>query len=239
VPVRVSNLANIVSIANTGTTGYAVRNDGTVWSWGDNTAGALGNNSTVSQTTVPVQVSGLTNITKVVGAGSNGHAHRADGTVWSWGNNDAGQLGNGSTAAFSRVPVQVSGLTNITSIAAGRYNGYAVRGDGTVWSWGAGSNGALGSSAIDCADVDFPCARRTPVQVSNLTDVTTVASFEYGAYALRENGTVAAWGFSGSNALGTDTAGEDALVPVAVTGLTGVTAIGAGEYAGYAVTPTS
>lgn len=237
-PTRVGTLTNVVSIANTGSTGYAARSDGTVWSWGDNTAGALGNNSTVTHSTVPVQVSGLTNVTRVAGNGSNGYAVRGDGTVWAWGNNAEGQLGNGSTAAFSRVPVQVSGLTNVTAIAAGRYNGYAVRSDGTVWAWGAGSNGALGSSTINCTDVDFPCARRTPVQVSNLTDATTVASFEYGAYALRENGTVAAWGYSGSHALGTDTGGADALTPVTVTDLSDVTAIGAGEYAGFAVVPT-
>ena len=235
-PVQVSGLTGVVSIAATGGNGYAVRSDGTVWSWGSNASGALGNGSSVVFSSVPVQVSGITGAKEVAGGGNGAYTHRADGTVWAWGNNTEGQLGNDSTAAQSAVPVQVTGLTGATAIAGGRYNGYAVKSDGTVWSWGAGSDGALGSG-VNCENVEFPCASRKPVQVSGLTDATDVASFEYGGYALRAGGGVAAWGFNGYYSLGTDDAYWTSLVPVQVEGLTGVTAIGGGEYAGFAVVP--
>lgn len=247
VPVQVQGLTNVVAIDNSGTTGYAVRADGTAWTWGANGSGALGTGSTVTHSLVPVQVPGLTNITDVAGGASNGYAHRTDGTVWAWGDNSAGQLGNNSTVTFSRTPVQVSGLTGTIAIAAGRYNGYAVKSDGTVWAWGAGNNGALGNNTVTltCPPAEepgqeppeFPCVSRVPVRVLNLSDATGVASFEYGAYALRADETIAAWGFNGSHSLGNDSAYWESLVPVPVLGLSGVSAIGGGEYTGFAVAP--
>ncbi|MFL6121429.1 hypothetical protein [Actinophytocola sp.] len=235
-PVRVSNLTGVVSIAATGTNGYAVKGDGTVWSWGSNASGALGNGSSVVLSSVPVQVPGIADAKQVAGGSSGAYIHRADGTVWAWGTNTEGQLGNGSTDTQSSAPVQVSGLTGAVAIAGGRYNGYAVKSDGTVWSWGAGSDGALGSG-VNCDNVDFPCASRVPVQVSGVTDATDVASFEYGGYALRADGSVAAWGFNGSYSLGNDSVYWSSPVPVDVTGVTGASAIGGGDYAGFAVVP--
>lgn len=238
VPVQVSGLTNVVGVAATANTSYAVRSDGTVWAWGRNTSGALGNGSSVTFSAVPVQVSGLTGATKVAGGDLGGYALRNDGTVWAWGNNAEGQLGNGSTAASSSVPVQVSNLTDVTAIAGGRYNGYAVKDDGTAWAWGAGSNGALGSG-VDCttAEIEFPCASRVPAQVSGLTDVDAVASFEYGGYARRADQTLVAWGFNLSKSLGNDSAYPEALEPVPVLGVSDVSFVGGGEYSGYAVVP--
>jgi alpha-tubulin suppressor-like RCC1 family protein len=232
VPVRVAGLTGVTSIATTGTTTYAVRNDGTVWSWGAGSNGALGNGSTAASA-VPVQVFGLTGVNDVAAGGDTGLARRADGSVWAWGDNTAGQLGNGSAAEYSTVPVPVTGLSDATAIAAGPYNGYAVLADGTVRSWGAGSNGALGNG-VDCSGVGFPCASRVTGQVSNLRDVKQVASFEYGGYALHTDGTVSSWGFNGYGSLGNSVYWES-LVPVPVEDARGVSTIGAGEYSGYAV----
>jgi alpha-tubulin suppressor-like RCC1 family protein len=234
VPVQVSGLTDAIAVASAGDTGYALRANGTVVAWGANLNGELGNNSTVSFVSSPVAVSGLTGVTAITGGATNGYARRNNGTVWAWGRNSEGQLGNNTTVAFSRVPVQVSGLTTAAAIAAGRFNGYAVLADGTVRAWGAGSSGALGSG-VDCSTIEFPCASRVPVQVSNLDDVTSVASFEYGGYALHADGTVSAWGFNGYQSLGNDSVAVESLVPVPVVGLAGVDAIGAGEYSGFAV----
>ena len=135
-----------------------LKNDGTVWAWGNNATGQLGNgNSTPSDT--PVQVNGLSGVTAVAAGFVHTVALKSDGTVWTWGNNSKGQLGNGLTNGVpidSATPVQVSGLSGAMDIAAG-YEGSvalkgALKGDGTVWGWGSNSYGQLGNGlAVDSA----------------------------------------------------------------------------------------
>ncbi|HEX6357630.1 hypothetical protein [Actinophytocola sp.] len=235
VPVRVSGLTDVVAISGRLLTTYALRADGTVWAWGHNVVGALGNGSTVEESPVPVQVSGLTGVTAIAARGWGGFALRADGTVWGWGQDNVGQLGDGqpcpvSGPCESRVPVQVTGLTGVTAIAGGPGNGYAVRDDGTAWAWGQGSYNELGDG--EWCDLIAGCASQVPVRVANLSTVTSVASAEFGGYALLEDGTVWAWG---TGALGT---GEHtSAVPVPVEELSGVGAISGGFYSGHAVVP--
>jgi alpha-tubulin suppressor-like RCC1 family protein len=166
---------NVTAIAGGGGDGYALRGDGTVWAWGYGTYGELGNGST-NDSAVPVQVSGLTNVTAIAGgAGGNGYALRSDGTLWAWGYGTYGGLGNGSTNDTA-IPVHVSGLTNVTAVAGGLGTGYAVRGDGTVWAWGWGYNGQLGNGSTNDSAV--------PVQVSGLTNAVAVAGGASTGYAL-------------------------------------------------------
>lgn len=236
-PVQVNGLTNAVSIATNGYTAYAVRGDGTMWAWGSNFLGGLGTGTSVESAATPVQVSGLTGVTATAAGGTTGYALRNDGTVWSWGDNGDGQLGNGQPCSTdplvpceSRIPVQVTGLTGATSLAGGAYNGYAVRGDGTAWAWGAGYNGRLGNGTV-CSGA---CESRVPVQVSNLSTVTQVASFDDGGYALLADGTVWAWGTNEVNSLGSS-APFRALVPVQVTGLSAASHVAGSWYTGYAV----
>ncbi len=237
VPVPVAGMTDVVAVAATGWTSYAVRADGTVWAWGHNTYGELGNGST-EDSTIPVQVSGLTDVTAIAG-GAATLALRADGTVWSWGRNQYGQLGNGalcpggSAACVSRVPVQVSGLSAVTSIAAGASSGYAARADGTVWAWGHGR--ALGNGT-DCSGAGR-CESRVPVQVTHLTGVTQVAAVHSGGYALRADGTVWSWGDNTYAELGNDSVGRFSAVPVPVLGVAGASAVSAGNGAGYVIVP--
>jgi alpha-tubulin suppressor-like RCC1 family protein len=110
-PVQIPGLTHVTSIAAGGYHSLALRNDGTAWAWGSNGHGELGEGTNTSKNT-PVKVSGLTSITSLTAAGdgysySDSHslALRSDGTVWAWGANDSGQLGDG-TAAYSPVPIQ-------------------------------------------------------------------------------------------------------------------------------------
>jgi alpha-tubulin suppressor-like RCC1 family protein len=243
VPVQVTGLTDAVAIAASDLSAYALRADGTVWAWGSNGGGHLGSGlpcPEVCASPVPVQVSGMTGVTAIAGHGQGGYALRADGTVWAWGGNSYGQLGNGqscpTSVCWSGVPVQVSGLSGVASIAGGWLNGYAVRDDGTVWGWGRSGRGILGNG-VDCDSYSTTCLSAVPVQASNLSDVTQVASFDEGAYALRADGTVWAWGDDFYYALGNDSATLYSTVPVPVTGLTGVSAITGSWNAGYAIVP--
>jgi alpha-tubulin suppressor-like RCC1 family protein len=240
-PKQVTGVSDVVAIAASERTAYALRADGTVWAWGANDRGQLGDGSTVQYSTVPVQVAGLTGITAIAGGSDTGYAVRGDGTAWAWGDGAWGQLGNGepcvpSTPCVTPTPVQVSGLTGVTMVAGGRTNGYALLEDGTVWAWGASDDGRLGNG-VDCGDTSpWQCETRVPVQVANVADATRITTFADGGYALRANGTVLAWGDNQSGALGNDGPAYSAT-PVPVAGLTGVSAIGGGASAGYAVVP--
>ena len=114
--------------------GYAVKSDGSLWAWGNNSGAQLGNGSTTS-TSSPVRVPLLTGVTQVAAGGEYALALRSDGTVWSWGINSHGELGDGTTYNES-LPEPVSGLTGIAQVASGGAESFAVRADGTLFSWG-------------------------------------------------------------------------------------------------------
>jgi uncharacterized repeat protein (TIGR01451 family) len=199
----------------------AVRNDGTLWAWGENLSGQLGN-GTKNSTPTPTQVGGLSNVVSV--AGSNGFtlASLGDGTVWAWGFNGYGQLGDG-TNTERLTPVQVSGLTNVIAVSAGSFHSVALKSDGTVWAWGAG--GMLGDNTTT--------NRNTPVQVSGLTNVRAISAQAMHTLALKTDGTLWAWGANANGQLGDGTT-TLRLTPVQVINLTGVVDISAGGATGDA-----
>lgn len=213
VPVQLSGFTEVVAIAGGGSHSIALRSDGTVWAWGDNGNGQLGDGTNTSSN-VPGQVSGLTGVTAIAANGMHTIALKSDGSVWAWGYNGGGQLGNG-TFTSSNVPVQVSGLTGVTAIAAGGNHTIAIKSGGTVWAWGQNLYGQLG----DGTDGGYS---NVPVQTSGLTGVTAIAAGGMHAIAIKSDGSVWAWGYDGE---GTNTYSN---VPVQVSGLNNVIAIGAG-----------
>ena len=233
-PVPVSSLTGVTAIAAGNNTGYALTSDGHVWAWGANAGGALGNGSSVSSSSTPVQVSGPSGVTAIAGGGgSNGYALTSDGSVWAWGSNFDGELGNGTSGqnASSATPVQVSGLSGVTAIAGGGVgggggDGYALTSSGSVWAWGYGNDGELGNNTNSSS--------ATPVQVSGLSGVTAIAGGGYAGYALTSAGGVDAWGLGADGELGNG-ANTSSATPVAVSGLSGVTAIAGGGHSGYAL----
>jgi alpha-tubulin suppressor-like RCC1 family protein len=186
----VSNLSGVKAIAGGDLYNLALKEDGTVWAWGKNDHGQLGDETTTDRNT-PVQVSNapLTNappnnafsstqvgVNKLSGvkaiAGGDHHslALKEDGTVWAWGENDYAQLGNGTNGynTLSKTPVQVSNLGNVTAIAGARWHNLALKTNGTVWAWGENDNSELGDGTTT--------VRNTPVQVSNLGNVNAIAA---------------------------------------------------------------
>lgn len=193
VPVQVHNVGNagfltgITAIAVSDNNSMALKNDGTVVTWGWNLYGQLGDN-TIANRSTPVQVHGPNNsglLTDVMAVGMAWHftiALKADGTVWAWGRNQYGQLGDGSNTQ-SNTPVQVHGfnnvgfLTGITAIATGYYHALAMKNDGTLWAWGNNNFGELGNGQTNVTGCYCESA---PVQVNGLcavTAVTPVADF--------------------------------------------------------------
>src|SRR3989304_5016513 len=221
-PLQSCSLAvsiNAVAIAAGQDHSLALKNDGTVWAWGYNLYGQLGNGNNTNSN-VPVQVAGLTGITAIAGGGrAHSLALRNDGTVWAWGFNTSGQLGNG-TLTNNNVPVPVSSLTAVTALAGGGNHSIALRNDGTVWAWGYNGYGQLGNGTFTNSNV--------PAPVSSLTAVTALAGGEGHSLALKNDGTVWTWGYNINGQLGNVTF-TNSNVPVPVTSFTGVSAISSGD----------
>jgi len=196
----------------------ALKSDGTVWAWGANEYGQLGDGTTIDRYT-PIQVQGLDAITAISGGNLFSAALRNDGTVWTWGVNLAALLGD-STVDFIIRPVQVQNLSNVTDIAVGTNFIVALKSDGTVWSWGSNSLGKLGDGTTS--------DRITPVQVKNLSNIVAISAGYSHAIALCDDGTVWAWGWNNEGQLGDGTTTWDRTTPVQAQNLNNITAVAAG-----------
>ncbi|MCB8818682.1 RCC1 domain-containing protein, partial [Desulfosporosinus shakirovi] len=218
------------SIAGGSSHTIALKSDGTVWSWGDNTYGQLGDGTGITRYT-PVEVQGLSSktITAIAAGDNSSYFLASDGTVWSVGYNNYGQLGDGTTTSRN-LPVEVQGLSGktITAIAAGINSAYFLAIDGTVWSVGLNTNGQLGDGTTT--------SRSFPVQVQGLSSktITAVAGGQYTAYFLASDGTVWSVGYNYYGQLGDGTTTRKTQ-PVQVQGLSGktVTTVAAGYNSAY------
>jgi alpha-tubulin suppressor-like RCC1 family protein len=229
VPVNVSTITNIFAVAAGTGHSLALRNDGTVWAWGLNANGQLGDGSTTTRTTaVQVMIGAgnpLTGIVHVAAGGTHSIALRNDGTVWAWGANNRGQLGDGTLTQRAN-PVQVLnnatglGLTGIISISGGFQHSLACAVDGKTYSWGANGFRQLGDGTIT--------DRNRAVNVGTADNAAQVAAGQYFSLVLRKDGTVIGWGYNFRGQLGDGTNTNRSTASVAV-GLTQVVAIAAGS----------
>jgi hypothetical protein len=202
----------------------ALKDDGTVWAWGRNHTGQLGNNDTGNSST-PVQVVGqggsgyLTDVLAVAGGNEHTVVLKNDNTVWAWGRNCNGQLGNNSTDNSS-TPVQVVGpggvdyLTNVIAISTGNTNNHiiALKDDGTVWGWGDNWYGQLGVGSISQINTT-PIQTLGPEGSGYLTNIIAIAAGWSNTITIKDDGNVWAWGNNWYGKLGNNT-NTDSLTPV-------------------------
>lgn len=195
----------------------ALKGDGTVWNWGDNGWGQLGD-GTKSLRRTPLQVPGLADIVSVTSRTMHSAALKGDGTVWTWGFNGYGGLGSGTTneRLFAG---QVPGLTGAVAVATG-YHTVVLKGDGTVWAWGYNYSGQVGDGTT--------ANRSMPVQVAGLSGVVAIAAGTSHTVALKGDGTVWTWGDNSVAQLG-DGGFANRAIPAKITGISGVVAIAAGD----------
>jgi alpha-tubulin suppressor-like RCC1 family protein len=201
VPLQVGTDTSWASVSAGNDHTLAIRTDGTLWAWGDNAIGQLGCEGSlgcvgIPRATEPVQVGTDTGWASVAAGYSHTVAVRTDGTLWAWGLNYNGQLGDGSNTSSS-APVQVGTDSNWASATAGSYHTAAVKSNGTLWSWGYNEQGELGdSTTID---------RTEPVQVGEGADWASVTAGYSHTVALTEHGTLWAWGDNSLGQLGDGT----------------------------------
>ncbi|NLX91354.1 MAG: hypothetical protein GXZ07_07170 [Firmicutes bacterium] len=201
---HVAYLGKTQAISAAGFSSAALLTDGTIRTWGANRHGHLGNGRRTGTQLLTARVEDLTTVTAV----SMGTEHmvvlKEDGTVWAWGNNTSGQLGDGTR--FNRLqPVKVRHVENALSIAAGEVHTLAVTSDGTVWAWGGNSYGQLG----DGTTRDRP----VPVNQKELQEIICIAAGDEHSLALDANGSIWAWGSNWSGYLGNDST-KSSNIPV-------------------------
>jgi alpha-tubulin suppressor-like RCC1 family protein len=218
-PVQVPGLAGITAVTAGGARTLVIGSDGGIWGWGSNAAGALGDGTTTSPRPSPVRAIGITGVVSVAAGSYHSVAAKSDGTVWAWGENVYGQVGDG-TLTLRASPVQVTGLTGVVAVSAGYSFSLALKSDGTVWGWGFNSNGQIGEGAAS--------TQTTPVVIPGLTDVVAIASGQFFSIALRRDGTVWSWGEDSHGQLGARPWRGPALGLVRVTDLTDVVAVACG-----------
>jgi alpha-tubulin suppressor-like RCC1 family protein len=192
--------------------------NGALWAWGYNAQGQLGQGANSNAVIVPVQVGSATNWTAVAAGYLHSMAIKSDGTLWAWGSNSYGQLGDGSNT-YRYSPVQVGSATNWVAVAGGALHSLAIKSDGTLWAWGYNLQGQLG--------VGDGASRNTPVQVGTATDWMTVASGSQHSLAIKSDGTLWAWGFSSYGQLG-DGSTTNRYAPVQVGAASNWTAVDGG-----------
>ncbi len=221
VPVLVKGLTGVKAVAAGAEHSLALLSNGTVMAWGENEYGQLGDGGT-KESSGPVPVKGLTGVTAISAGANFSLALLSNGTVMAWGDNEVGQLGSGK-ASSSTVPVAVKGLKEVTAISAGGDFALALLSDGTVESWGSNEFGQLGAEGNE-----EESGSNVPVPVASLTGVAQIAAGTHHALALLTGGTVMAWGENTYGELGNGAMKARQQTPVAVSGLSGVSAVSAG-----------
>jgi alpha-tubulin suppressor-like RCC1 family protein len=226
-PVQVQGLTGVTAVAAGGAHSLALRSDGTVWAWGYNRWGQVGNGAiSVAQPTAD-EVTGLTSVIQIAAGEGFSMALRSDGTVWAWGDNSYGELGNGTTTR-STVPVEVSGLSGVTRIAAGAYGNSAfatsatIKGVTRVWAWGDNRDGQLGDGTFT--------SHSTPELVTGIgaPGIADVSAGESFVVVLGTDGSIWGWGADEKGQLG-NAPGQPVTRPLETFGpRVGITQLAAG-----------
>jgi len=196
--------------------GFFIRDDGTLWTWGGNASGTLGDGGLVSRA-MPMRV--FDRVASAAGGGYHTAAIRTDGTLWVWGFNDDGQLGTGGTESHT-APVQI--MSNVRAVAAGLAHTLALKTDGTLWACGRNSSGQLGDGSTT--------ARNSPVLI--MSGVRDIGAGDFHSLAIKTDGTLWAWGGNSGGQVGNNST-TDRNTPVQVA--TAVFQVAGGKYHSMAV----
>jgi alpha-tubulin suppressor-like RCC1 family protein len=200
--------------------------NGTVTCWGANNVGQLGNGQLGGNagffSALPGPVVGVRDALAVSVGSGHACALIVGGSIRCWGDNQSGELGDGTRSMNSPTPVTVSGISNAIAVSAGTYFTCALLSDATVACWGDNTHGELGVGST------LPTSSSTPVKVPGLSGVTSISAGDQYACAVLSGGGAMCWGYNSEGMLGDGTT-TDSPTPISVSGLTGVLGVAAGN----------
>ena len=196
-PIQVGTSSDWYQVSGGTEFSVAIKTDGTLWSWGFRAYGRLGDDyGSFTSVNSPTQRGSLTDWHQVSAGSAGCLAIKTDGSLWAWGRNASGQLGDDTTENKSS-PVQIGSLTNWAQVDSGQNSSFAVKTNGTLWAWGFNSSSASGQLGLgDVAN------RSSPVQVGALTNWAYVSGGDSTAAAVKTDGTLWGWGFNNYGEVG-------------------------------------
>ena len=216
VPVRVGTDSAWVEVRAGGHFSLARRADGTIWAWGTNAHGQLGiaaSTGSNSVRRVPVMVGTNSNWLAISAGAFHSLGLQSNGTLWSWGRNNFGQLGLGTGAADGRegvnenVPRQIGSAANWSAIEAGNFHSFAINASGTLFAWGANFFGQLGNGEMGSTSSTNDANRISPVSVA--TDKTwKFVDASSHSLGMTTDGSIWAWGLNNFGQVGDGTGGD-------------------------------
>jgi alpha-tubulin suppressor-like RCC1 family protein len=176
----------------------SIKDDGTLWMWGRNFSGALGDGTTTNIASPIQTISSGTDWSSIACGGYHTAAIKTDGTLWVWGYNNNGQLGDNTTTNKSSPIQTIAGGTDWSSVVCGYTHTTAIKTDGTLWVWGGNGNGQLGDNTVT--------DKSSPIQtISSGTDWSSVSNGVYHTTAIKTDGTLWLWGWNNRGQLGDNT----------------------------------
>jgi len=190
-------LVNMISAGGNHT--IAIKADGSLWAWGDNSEGILGDGTSgvENRKLTPTRISSDTNWVSISG-GNHTIAIKTDGSLWAWGYNEYGQLGDGTTTSRN-TPTRIGTDTNWKSVSGGNHT-IAIKTDGSLWAWGYNSNGQLGDGTRT--------NRNIPIRIGTDTNWKSVSAMFGHTLAIKTDGSLWAWGRNINGQLGDSTTTE-------------------------------
>lgn len=217
-PVKVSNLSDFVDIATGYATNCGVRKNGEAWCWGTGGNGRLGNGTTTTTQSTPVRVSNVSDFISIHGGiGYVLCGLTRSGTAYCWGQENTGNMGNGTATGDFTTPQAVQGITDFVKIDIYNNHGCGIRRNGEAWCWGSDANGRLGNGTA------LTTTQETPSLVipstGTLRDFVDIAVGSSSSCAIDSLGAVWCWGSDTSGEIGdgsTTTGGTAIAVPTTV-----------------------
>jgi alpha-tubulin suppressor-like RCC1 family protein len=199
-----------------------VRTNGTLWTWGCNNYGQLGDNTTTNRSSPVLVAGGFTDWCQVSGGWCHSLGVRCNGTAWAWGGNCRGRLGDNTTINRSSPVLVAGGFTDWCQVSGGSDHSLGVRCNGTAWAWGCNGQGRLGNGN----EVN----QTSPVSViGGFSDWCQVSGSRYYSLGVRCNGTVWAWGFNSFGRLGDNTTVSKSSPVLVAGGFTDWCQVSAGD----------